>query len=140
VNSALALLSKKLADGSVPFSSALAISDPADSLRKREQVSFISEWKRVWPILHLDSRGQLLKSSDEQSILEIGEMAHKAALPVSPSIEFANLVWNDFDLIARSLSNLRFDPWVNALWLAYKSGRFPSGTLSPVDGSLTELI
>jgi hypothetical protein len=136
----MALLTRKLADGNVPFASVLAITDPADSLKKREQESFISEWKRVWPILNLDAHGQILKNSDEPTILEIGEMAHKAALPVSPSIEFANLVSNDFDLIARSLSTMRFDPWVNAVWLAYKGGTFPSGTLSPVKGSLADLI
>lgn len=136
----LARLKRKITDGAVPFSALLAISNPGEILLKREEQAFISEWKRVWRSMNLGPDGNLIAFADEATILEIGELVSKAALPLAPSIEFTNLISTDFDLIARSLASKRSDAWVNGLWSLYKSGTFPRGQIRHVEGALANLL
>ena len=54
--------------------------------------------------------------------------------------DLASYTSDDVDLILRYLLTDLSSDWVNALWLSYKEGAIPSGTLHEAAGELAELI
>lgn len=71
---------------------------------------------------------------------EIRKAAFLKTMQLTQSPELAGYVSDDFGLIASSLMLDVSDPWLNTLWKEYDAGNFPAGDLTPLPGSLADLI
>jgi hypothetical protein len=136
---ALSALKRKIAEG-IPWAAVFSFPNAGEILRQREHLVFSGEWMRTRRDLLHDPEGRPREVPEEAQVLDVGRTALKLATDAAPAVEFANLVCSDFDLIARALALNRSDPWLNALWLAYRSGHFPHGRLAPIDGDLSALV
>lgn len=114
----------------------LQIEDAAEALDGRDAEPFDGNW--------IDSFNALADLPDaeaaEPAIDEIRERVFRIVFGATNSSELAGYVSDDFELIAKALLTNRNDEFVNALWSEYAAGRFPTGDLAPVSGSLAALI
>ncbi len=107
-------------------------------LDERETEPFEKEWLRVHQSLapHRSSLG-----GDDAALVEkVAEVAYRGTFALSANPEIAGSVSDDFDILALALVSGYEDPWLNALWLSFRSGRLPRGYLEPVSGNLGDLI
>ncbi len=74
------------------------------------------------------------------ALVELREAAYLRCYELTHSADVSGYVSDDFGLIGTYLLLGKQDDWVNALWLAYRDGQFPSGILKPQSGRLEALI
>lgn len=108
-----------------------------EMLDMRNSKVFETDWVRV------DDEIQLLKDKETMPnqvvIDQIREISFMKAIKVAGN-EVAGYVSDDFELLALALCLKHSDPWLNALWIGYKSGSFPHNKLTPVDGNSENLL
>jgi hypothetical protein len=136
----LALLQKYLLEGRI-LRSAMFNARPLDFMLNRRCIDdFDQEYQRVFRDLEVHTVNIDIPDDEHAAVNEIREAAYRTALAFTNSPEFATAICDDFELLGASLAAGYSDPWLNALWLSYRSGKVPHEPLHPVPGSLDDLI
>jgi hypothetical protein len=136
----LALLQKYLLEGRVLRASMFTAKALDDILNERCTDQFDAQYQRVFSELEVHTRSVEIPDDEFTAVNDIREVAYRTALAFSKSPEMATAVCDDFELLGASLAAGYNDPWLNALWLSYRSGAIPHQELQPVEGTLEDLI
>jgi hypothetical protein len=136
----LALLQKYLLEGRVLRSHMFTAKPLDDILNGRCLQSFDLEYQRVYRELEGHTRNVTIPEDELTAVNDIREAAYRTALAFSQSPEMATAICDDFELLGASLAAGYSDPWLNGLWLSYRSGVIPHRALQPQAGQLEDFI
>jgi hypothetical protein len=92
------------------------------------------------PNPHAVVRLLLPEGEGRQLVEAIVDLAFTKAAPATGGHELCDEVGEDFGRIAAALWLGYSDPWLNGVWVAYASGKFPTGAAEPVEDELTTLV
>ncbi len=126
--------------GEMPSEQALSGNDFDDLLDARDASEFASPWTTAY-----DATSKLYTEynslqSEKVRIDKVREHIYKRVYNRTEVSDLASYISDDFDLILKSLLTGIENDWVNSLWLSYKGGDIPSGTLTEHAGALSNLI
>lgn len=110
--------------------------DLDEALDQRDQSDFDTEWVRV----NNTVQSMEIPTEGQGTLDRLREAAFKKTFGTTDNSELAGYVSDDFGLLGAALLVGVDDDWLNAMWLEYWNERFPHGTLSPVEGTLREMI
>lgn len=136
----LALLHKYLLEGRVLPAPMFRGQPLDDVLNARCLDSFDAECQRIFRELEVHTRSIEIPDDELIAVNDVREAAYRTALSYTQSPEMATAICDDFELLGASLAASYNDPWLNGLWLSYRSGKIPQGNLEYVDGALEDLI
>lgn len=136
----LALLQKYLLEGRVLRGGMFVKLSSEDVLNQRCMDSFDREYQRVFRELETFTRNAQIPEDELTAVNDVREAAYRTALAFSSSPELATAVCDDFELLGASLAAGFNDPWLNGLWMAYRTGQIPHKPVQPVEGELDTLI
>ena len=126
--------------GEMPSEQALSGNDFDDLLDARDASEFASPWTTAYNAaskLYTESNSL---QSEKVRIDKVREHIYKRVYNRTEVSDLASYISDDFDLILKSLLTSIENDWVNSLWLSYKGGDIPSGTLTEHAGALSDLI
>lgn len=136
----LALLQKFLLEGRVLRGGMFVKLHVEDVLNQRCMDSFDKEYQRVFRELEAFTRNAQIPEDELTAVNDVREAAYRTALAFSNSPELATAVCDDFELFGASLAAGFNDPWLNGLWMKYRTGLIPHKDVEPVQGELDILI
>jgi hypothetical protein len=109
-------------------------------LETRDVDPFDSCWLEAARAAGVEGEGSSKDPAVQELIEEIKKAAYLKTFDLTGEADLAAEVSEDVGLIAAALvSDSRLE-WVNALWMTYRSGGFPGGSLNPFPGRLRELV
>ena len=92
-----------------------------DMLDKRDAIHFDDLWMRAFD----EVDGFFLSADDEKFLGSVREKAFKLSFHASGNLDIAGRVFDDVELIAKSMLAEKVDSWpVKVLWDSYKKGDF----------------
>jgi hypothetical protein len=136
----LAMLQKYLLEGRVLRGAMFSDKTLDEILNHRCLDVFDSQYQRVFKELETFTARTAIPEDELTAVNDVREAAYRTALAFSRSPELSTAVCDDFELLGASLAAGYGDPWLNALWMAYRSGNIPHKELKPLAGSLVDLI
>jgi hypothetical protein len=106
-------------------------------LDQRDEVAFSERWMETF-----DTIEEEFKESKTDKIISdhIREKVFKLVYSITNHSDLASYISDDYGLIIQSIEIKHNDRWLNALWLEYKNGNLPHGTLVETEGELIDLI
>jgi hypothetical protein len=107
-------------------------------IEKRDSPDFEQRWLVQYNTL--EKRKSDIGIEDTAAIDRLREAAYKAAHKCTQNPDIAAFTSDDFELIGRAVVLNIDDPWINGLWLNYKSNKFCVGEVTAVAGNLRSLI
>ena len=114
--------------------------DLNDALDARDDPVFEEEWNRVYD----EMKPAFESRFDDADLIARIEKVQEVSFLMTDKIvgihEFPGYSSDDFELFCWAPLLGFDDPWLNALWNAYKSGRFPRGYLDPLPGKLEDYM
>lgn len=124
----------------LPAAEALSKNDYDALLTDRDADEFAEPWTAAYDA----SKAPYQKIATEQELKgridKMREHVYKRVYKQTQVSDLASYVSDDIDLILRYLLAEMPNEWVNALWLSYKEGNIPSGTLRETPGELKDLV
>ncbi len=111
-----------------------------EALRCRSLSEFAVPRQRVRDNMEDEISRAGLPSKPRFSYVAICETAFIRVFDLTEHAELAGEISDDFGLIGGTLLTNLEDEWLNALWLEYRAGRFPYRELTPIAGSLKNLL
>lgn len=124
----------------MPSEQALSGNDFDDLLDARDASEFASPWTTVYNAASKSYTESNSLQSEKVRIDKVREHIYKRVYNRTEVSDLASYISDDFDLILKCLLTGTENSWVNALWLSYKGGEVPSGTLTEHAGALSDLI
>lgn len=110
--------------------------DIDETLDNRDADPFDSDWGKA----HAQVTDSVVDARDRPALVELREAAYLRCYELTQNPDLSGYVSDDFGLIGTYLLLDEQNDWVNALWLQYRDGYFPCGSLKPHEGSLKSLI
>jgi hypothetical protein len=114
---------------------------PAKLMEARDRPRFERDWLRVFDQLREVRERQGNHQRALGAALDgVAERGFERTLALTGDDDLAAQVSDDLLLIGDALLRGFEDPWLNALWLAYREARFPHAPLEPMPGTLGALL
>jgi hypothetical protein len=114
--------------------------DADEAIRTRSMAEFREPWQRANAYVLEAIERATIPSQERNYLVALREVAFIRAFDHTEHPELAGQISDDFGLIGSALLSRCEDDWLNALWMEYREGRIPLGTLKPTGGSLLSLL